>query len=291
MDMSDRFEVKDGYLYGPFRAVVNAAAGIVGSIHDDQTAQKIGIRGGAVTGTNHLDVFIPVLLEIFGQHWFETGSMSIFYTYMTTDREEVRAVVNVPPEGAKDVQVEAWLEMRDGKKVGQGTVSIGTPNEPSYIRALEMKTNGEEPRVLGNIKAGHKMGPYDVRITQEHVDRRLLVTTDIIDWYKGSSPWGNSVMPPHTMHDALQLNHREGALPDRADNKSVGFYGATEIRNINGPILVDVPYKVYGNVIFVGVTAKTEFFWYDSFLDNADGKRIAEMRKMVRIMKSSSALW
>jgi len=47
----------------------------------------------------------------------------------------------------------------------------------------------------------------------------------------------------------------------------------------------------YGNVVFVGVTAKTEFFWYDYFLDDADGKRTAEMRKMVRIIKSSSVLW
>lgn len=289
--MADKFEIKDGQLYGPWRAVVNAAAAIIGSIHDDNVAQKMGIRGGAVTGTNHLDVFIPVLLEAFGQRWFEQGSMSIFYTFMTTDREEVRAVVGVPPKEAKDAQVEARLEMRDGKIVGQGTVAVGTPNEPSYIRAIEMKTNGEEPRVMAGIKAGHKMGPYDVRITREQVDKRLAVTTDPIDWYKGSSPWGNSVLPPQTMHDALQLIYREGALPERSDKKAVGFYGATEIRNVNGPIMVDVPYKVYGNVVFVGVTAKTEFYWYDSFLDDQNGKRIAEMRKMIRVMKSTSELW
>jgi len=32
-------------------------------------------RGGAVTGTNHLDVLVPVLLQAFGQRWFEQGSM------------------------------------------------------------------------------------------------------------------------------------------------------------------------------------------------------------------------
>lgn len=289
--MADSIEMREGNRFGPWRAVVNAAAGIAGSIHDESVAKDIGIRGGAVTGTNHLDVFVPVLLETFGQRWFEQGSMSIFYTYMTTDREEVRAVIGVPPEGAKDAQVNARLEMHDGKIVGQGTVSVGTPGEPSYIKAMEMKTNGEAPRVFTNIEAGHKMGPYDVRMTQEDVDRRLAVTTDPIDWYKGSSPWGNSVLPPQVMHNALQLIYREGAIPERADQTAVGFYGATEIRNVNGPILVDVPYKVYGEVIYIGVTSKTEFYWYDSFLDDADGKRIAEMRKMIRVMKSSSELW
>jgi len=289
--MADNFEIKEGRIYGPWRAVVNAAAGAAGSIHDETVAKTMGIRGGAVTGTNHLDVLVPVLLQAFGQCWFEQGSMSIFYTYMTTDREEVRAVVSVPPEGAEDAQVDARLEMQDGKIVGQGTVSVGNPNESTYIRAIEMKTNGESPRVFTNIQAGHKMGPYDVRITQEQVDRRLAVTTDPIDWYKESSPWGNSVLPPQTMHDALQLIYRPGAIPERADKSAVGFYGATEMRNVNGPIMVDVPYKVYGEVIYIGVTAKTEFYWYDSFLDNLEGKRIAEMRKMIRIMKSSSALW
>jgi hypothetical protein len=44
-------------------------------------------------------------------------------------------------------------------------------------------------------------------------------------------------------------------------------------------------------VVFVGVTAKTAFCWYDSFLDDLEGKRIAEMPKMIRVMKSSSSLY
>ena len=93
------------------------------------------------------------------------------------------------------------------------------------------------------------------------------------------------------MHDALQLIYREGALPPRLDPQAVGFYGGTEIRNINGPILADTHYKVHGRVVFVGVTSKTEFYWYDSFLEELEGRRIAEMRKMIRVMKSSSSLY
>jgi hypothetical protein len=289
--MSEGIEIKDGQIFGAWRQTVNSAIQIKGSIHDEAIAQKIGIRGGAVAGTNHLDVFVPLLLEAFGPRWFEKGTLSIFYTYMTTDREEVRAVIGLPPKGAKDAQVEAKLEMRSGQIVGQGTVSVGDPKEPTYIQTIQWKTSGDEPRVFADFKAGHDMGTHDSIIPQSKVDKRLEITTDPIDWCKGSSPWGKSVLPPQNMHDALQLTYREGALPERMDKSAVGFFGATEIRNINGPILADTPYKVHGQVAFVGVTAKTEFFWYDSFLDDLEGKRIAEIRKMIRVMKSSSALY
>jgi hypothetical protein len=52
-----------------------AASGASGSIHDDVTAQRLGMRGGAVVGIVHLDLFPPLLLKVFGQHWFEQGSL------------------------------------------------------------------------------------------------------------------------------------------------------------------------------------------------------------------------
>jgi hypothetical protein len=289
--MSGGIEIKDSQMIGAWRRTVNSAIQVKGSIHDEEMAQKIGIRGGAVAGTNHLDVFVPLLLEAFGPRWFEKGTMSIFYTYMTTDREEVRAVIGLPPQGAKDSQVEARLEMPSGQIVGKGTVSVGNPKEPTYIQSISMTTSGDEPRVFANLQAGYDLGVHDSIITQEKVNKRLEITTDPIDWYKGSSPWGKSVLPPQNMHDALQLTFREGAFPERLGTSAVGFFGATELRHINGPILADTPYKVHGQVVFVGVTAKTEFYWYDSFLDDLEEKRIAEMRKMIRVMKSSSDLY
>jgi hypothetical protein len=289
--MSENIEIEDGQMIGAWRRTVNSAIQVKGSIHDEAVAQKIGIRGGAVAGTNHLDIFVPLLLKAFGPRWFEKGTLSIFYTYMTTDREEVRAVIGLPPQGAKDAQVEARLEMPSGQIVGKGTVSVGEPEEPTYIRSISMTTSGDEPRVFANLKAGYDLGIHDCLIPQSKVNQRLEITTDPIDWYQGSSPWGKSVLPPQNMHDALQLIYREGAMPERMDKSAIGFFGATELRNINGPILADTLYKVHGRVVFVGVTAKTEFYWYDYFLDDREGQRIAEMRKMIRVMKSSSSLY
>ncbi|MGA3084381.1 MAG: hypothetical protein ABSE95_06250 [Thermodesulfobacteriota bacterium] len=58
-DISGDIEIKDGQIIGGWRQTVNSAIQVKGSIHDEAMAQKIGIRGGAVAGTNHLDVFVP----------------------------------------------------------------------------------------------------------------------------------------------------------------------------------------------------------------------------------------
>jgi hypothetical protein len=56
-------------------------------------------------------------------------------------------------------------------------------------------------------------------------------------------------------------------------------------------MLVDVPYRCEGHVLAVGQSPKTEHFWYDSHIDDENGKRIADMRMMVRYVKASSKLY
>ena len=170
--------------------------------------------------------------------------------------------------------------------VGKGTASVGEPKEVSALKALELKSSDSgEPRILIGLKAGDELPSRDVLITQEYVNRRLEITTDPMDWYKGESPWGGTILPPRTMFDALAL------LPSRKI-EAVSFYGATELRNVNGPVKVGVSYRASGKIVFVGTSPKTEYYWYDSWLEEKDsGKRVAEMRHMIRFMKASSPLY
>ncbi len=57
--MDDDIVMKEGYIYGGWRRAVNAAIHVKGSIHDDATAQQLGMRGGAVVGIVHLNLFPP----------------------------------------------------------------------------------------------------------------------------------------------------------------------------------------------------------------------------------------
>lgn len=284
--MSDDILIKDEYVYGGWRAPKNIWRHLTTSIHDDETAKKVGMRGGTIPGTIHLSLFAPLMLKIFGDRWFEKGSVSMYYTFATTDREKVRAVVAQPPEGVNDVQVEARVEMLDGKIVAKGTVSIGNPNKLSYLQALELKSSDpEELRILSGFKTGYKFKTRDVLISQEEAEKGLVSITDHLEYYKGNSPWGCGILSPTAISNLMALGYE---LRTRA----VGFYGATEIRHVNGPVKVGIPYKVSGEMICVGASPKTEYYWFDALLEEKEsGKKVAKMRHMNRFMKASSPLY
>ena len=290
MNIMNDITIKEGWMYGGWRAPENLWRGLTTSIHDDSVAKKVGMRGGTIPGTIHLSLFAPIALKMFGDIWFEKGSLSLYYTFATTDREEVRAVVKMPPEGAHDIQVEARIEMRDGKVVATGTLAVGEPKELSYLQALELKNSKpEDLRILSGFNVGDDLQTREVLVTQEAANKGLEAITDHLDYYKGKSPWGNSILSPTAMYGVMS----QGSYSlDATKVKAVPFYGATEIRNIAGPALVGIPYKSTGKLASVGVSSKTEYFWIDCFLEEKEtGKKIASMRHMNRFMKAGSSLY
>ena len=79
-------EIEPGVLATPYRNVINPNAGAgAGSIHDQETATKLGFRGGTVAGSNHMDVFAPLAMEVFGKDWWKPArSRSISETRRLT---------------------------------------------------------------------------------------------------------------------------------------------------------------------------------------------------------------
>ena len=41
----------------------------------------------------------------------------------------------------------------------------------------------------------------------------------------------------------------------------------------------------------MGQSPKTEYLWFETGLDDAGGRRVAEMRMLLRFMKASSSLY
>ncbi len=284
--MPEEVLTKEGYMYGQWRKAINAAASIVGSIHDDAVAKKVGMRGGVVAGTVHLDLFPPVLVKAFGQRWFEQGSISLYFTYALLHGEEVRVVSQSPPKGARDVQVETRLESSDERLVARGTVSVGSPKEKPYLQTLELESSPREQlRILRELEVGWEMPLHDVSETKEALEKSLKNCEDTVDWYSGKSPWGPAILPPSHVARLMQVT-----LPFQA--KGVAFYGANELRYVNGPVKVDVTYKANSKIIAVGVTSKTEYYWFDSQLyEKATNKLVAEMHHMTRYMKAGSPVY
>jgi hypothetical protein len=279
----------DGAVYaGPIRRSLNTARNVKGSIHDDATASKLGLRGGTVAGSIHMDLFPPLCLEAFGQHWYETGCLSLYFVNATTDGEPVRAFLKSPESARRDnVQAEAWIEREDGMRVAEGTASVGAPGAESALHARPLdRFEAGELRILAGMKPGDAIPEVDVRYTPEQQARRLEVITEPLEWYSGTSPWGGPVVTPAGMVNMLYQKPVETLRG--AFGKAVGLFGAIEVRHINGPAFVDEPYTVQGRVVAVGQSPKTEHFWFDTQMDDPSGKRIAEMRMLLRFMKASS---
>jgi len=279
----------DGVITGPLRQSVNNSATAKGSIHDDATASKLGFRGGTVAGSIHLELFPPLILQAFGRQWFERGAISMYFMNATTDREAVRAYIK-QPAATSDAQTEAWVLRDDGMQVAQGTISVGNPGIPTALLARPLdRFEPGELRMLSGIAAGRKFDPVRVSIPLEQQTERQKVTTEPMDWYTGDSPWGGPIVMPAPM---VQLLYAKSVQTLRGNiGQAVGLFGAIELRNINGPVMVGQEYTCTGEVIAVGQSPKTEYMWFETGLDDGSGKRIAEMRMLLRWMKASSPLY
>jgi len=288
--MESQIELREHVLIGPLRRSVNNARNVAGSIHDDATATKLGFRGGTVAGSIHMELFPPLLLKAFGPRWFERGTLSLYFLNATTDREAVRAYLKEPSAGASDSQVEVWVERDDRMRVAEGTASVGSPAEPSALlrRPLDRFDPGEM-RILGALKVGDKFEDCEVILPADANAARTKVITEPLDWYVGASPWGGAIVTPAAM---VQLLYAKPIATLRSKiGTAVGLFGAIELRNINGPVKVDHFYRATGHVVALGQSPKTEYMWFESAIDEPDGKRIAEMRMLLRFMKASSPLY
>jgi hypothetical protein len=285
--MNSEIELRDHLFAGPLRRSVNNASKVAGSIHDDATATKLGFRGGTVAGSIHLELFPPLLLKAFGRRWFERGTISMYFLNATTDREAVRAFAREPPAGATDAQIDIWIERDDGMRVAEGTASIGSPEEPSALlrRPLDRFDAGDL-RILGGLKVGDQFEECDAFLTTAAMADRMKVITEPLEWYTKPSPWGAATATPATM---VQLLYSQSIATLRSKlGRAVGLFGAIELRNINGPVMVEHPYRVGGSIVALGQSPKTEYMWFETALNERDGKRVAEMRMLLRFMKASS---
>jgi hypothetical protein len=89
-------------IVGPLRTPHNTAAQARGSIHDDATASKLGFKGGTVAGSLHMDQFVPLALELYGEDWWKHGNMSFYFRQATVDRAPRRRAARQALDGERE---------------------------------------------------------------------------------------------------------------------------------------------------------------------------------------------
>jgi len=113
-------------LVGPLRepAQMLAEQDIGGqtSVHDDDTADKLGLVGAPIEGPTHFSQFDPLGVCLWGQRWFEDGCLSAHFLNMVVEGEAVRAAL--VPNTATSASISA--EKADGMPVLTGTATVGS---------------------------------------------------------------------------------------------------------------------------------------------------------------------
>ena len=274
------------------------------SIHDDDTANRLGLRAGPIEGPTHFSQFAPLLYQLWGHAWFETGCLSAHYQNMVVEGEEVRAFAQQPAPGSKFTRI--WAEKRDGTPVLTGTASIGPDDghggQLSEIRQRMAKLRPPGALVINrDLRVGQKgaVSPEKVSMAMDQhmgdlypftLADKLRVITESCRWYTEAggvdSPWGRPVIPMEMISVLLGSTSEQAGF--RGRGPVVGLFAGQEIRLIKGPLFAGQPYELEREIIALSESARTESVWVRTTVrDGQTGERVAEMILNSATMKAS----
>jgi hypothetical protein len=269
-------------LAGDYRTPRNAFQQAPGSIHNDAVASKLGFKGGTVPGSVHMDQFVPMLMDLYGERWFETGDISLYFTQATVDAEPVRATVT--PAGAR-----ARLAMHNepGALICRGTASAQAPDSLSELSQVLQQQTGVDPaslRILGEYRVGDELSGIPLRLEVDKLSDALTRITEPHPLYADKH-----VLPPSHM---VSLSHQVRPRVLEKVGKSVGLFGALEVRHYRGPLRAGVDYIGRTKMLKFAESPKAEGVWYDVVITDANtGYDVACVQYFLRFMKASSPLY
>lgn len=271
------------------------------SIHDDAMAADLGFSGAPIEGPTHFSLFVPLLYEVFGQAWFETGCISAHYQSMVVEGEEVRAFVELPETDATITTI--WAEKRDGTSVLTGTASIGPDHRESELdlRRARLKPS-EQLVILSDLKVGMKsetpeqvIMDFDQHMGDNYpftLNDKLSRITELSPWYTSEggshSPWGRAVIPLEMISVLTQYSGKANSFPQRGP--AVGLFADQEIKLINGPLFVNHPYRLEREIVNLSESRRVESLWVmTSVFDEESNELVAECLLNGATLKDSYA--
>ena len=269
-------------LAGEFRTPRNAFQQAPNSIHNDAVASKLGFKGGTVPGSVHMDQFVPMLLQAYGDRWFETGDISLYFTQATVDAEPVRAVAT--PSG---LRTRLTLFNEADALICRGTASAGAPDSLSELSQVFQSQAAVDPaslRILAAYKVGDEIEGIPVRLEVEKLNDSLARITEPLAIYSEQH-----VLPPSHM---VSLSHQVRPRVMEKVGKSVGLFGALEVRHYRGPLKAGVDYVARTKLLKFAESPKAEGVWYDVVIsDPRTGLDLGCVQYFLRFMKASSPLY
>jgi hypothetical protein len=283
-------------LIGPPRTALNHSSS---SIHDAEHARRLGFRGSAVGGNLHLDLFAPLLVQTYGQAWFETGALSLYFLNIVVSGEPVQAVVERPPTPGAQTRIHARRADAPDFRVCEGTASLGDHSRSELSLRDLRACDASGLRMLNGVRPGQSLGRVRMAARRSEQDAAIAAgsNNEPLPWYQGPSPWGPPIASVGSTAALMfrllvgdgAAHHHERISPHIGD--ASGMFGAFEIAYEAGPVVLDRDYWIEGTALGVGESPKTEYLWWDATTSDEAGRVVARMRHLLRFLKASSPLY
>lgn len=274
--MSNR--VLQGVLRAPKQMLAEQEYGGHASIHDDAMAEKLGFVAGPIEGPTHFSQFVPLLVEVWGNAWYERGCLSAHFQNMCVEGDEVRAFVERPPADALSCKI--WAEKADGTPVLTGTATLAAPDgsfaeseldarllrlrEPEKLLILErmrVGLKGVNSEVVQMDYEQHMGALYPFSLAQ-----KLEVITEGSPFYTpataADSPWGSAIVPLEMISVLAEYSSHQAQWP--VNGPAVGLFADLEIKLVNGPLFVGQPYRIEREIAALSESRRTESYWVRS---------------------------
>ena len=272
--------VLSGPLRAPKQMLESQEYGGHASIHDDETAEKLGFSGAPIEGPTHFSQFVPLLTHLWGRRWIETGCLSAHYQNMVVEGEEVKAFVGVPEKS--ETQVSVWAEKSDGTPVLTGTASVGSNHDATELeRRIEKLRPVEQLVILRDVKVGDR-GATVERVKMDFdqhlgalypftLREKLAVITEDSPWHTAEgdeSPWGRPIIPLEMV--CVLCSYSGGQAGWRVRQPNVGLFADLEIGMLRGPLFVGQEYCLRREVVALGESRRTEGYWVKTLVCDCD---------------------
>jgi hypothetical protein len=271
-----------GPLRHPVQMLAEQQYGGHASVHDDETADRLGLPGAPIEGPTHFSQFDPLAVEVWGRRWFEDGCLSAHFQTMVVEGEQVRASLTRSPDTSNDTAARIAAAKADGTPVLSGTASVGdtvrtelddrrerAPDDPGVLHIidqLEIGMTAGQPvdTAMGFDETNGLLYPFTLA-------QKLSKITEPCSWYLpgGDSPWGRPIVPTE-MISVLALKGGTG-FPVRGP--SLGLFIDLQVRFVDGPVFVDSPYLVDHRIVGIGQSRRVESYWTESRLVDTDSGR------------------
>jgi len=251
------------------------------SVHDDETAAKLGLAGAPIEGPTHFSQFEPLLTSMWGERWFSHGCLSAHFLNMVVEGEEVQATVTAPRLGASQVRIDA--SKADGTPVLTGTASVGPDHPPTELdpRIAKAKANPPKPGdlvILDQLSVGQRGATANIVSTDPDVHygdlypftlrQKLNSITESLNWHDPDagqdSPWGQAIVPIEMLSVLANAHNRASGFTVR--QPSVGLFIDLQVSMLGTPVLVDKQYRVDREIVALAQSRRTESYWIRSIL-------------------------